>query len=56
MGDILCYLVQLHHHPYIWPSLHWEPELANRTLQRLTGKEKGMRHWHRFISGYTLTY
>lgn len=46
-GDILWYLAQLHHHPYIWLSLHWEPELASRTLQKLTGKGKGKRHWHR---------
>lgn len=50
-GDSHWYLAQLHHHPYIWPSLHWEPELASRTLQRLTGKGKraiGIG----FISGY----
>lgn len=42
--DILQYLARLHHHPCIWPSLLWEPELASRTLQRLTGKGK---HWNR---------
>lgn len=38
-SNILYYLAQLHHHPCRWPSLHWEPELVNKTLQRLTGKE-----------------